>query len=310
MPPEATPKVTKVTFAVYAKQWMAHRPLKDRTRAHYQTLLDQHLVPAFGPLPVSSITSDDVRAWHTKFGNKTPTTRSHAYGLLRTILGTAASDGKISLNPCVIRGAGSTKRVHKIRPASLPELETITQEMPEQYQAMILLASWCALRFGELTELRRKDITLGEDDEVIRVERGVVRVGDGFQVTTPKSDAGNRDVAIPPHLVPLLKSHLETHVGPNANALLFPAKHGGHLAPATLYRQFHKARDAANRPDLRFHDLRHSGAVLAALTGATLAELMARLGHSTPQAAMRYQHAAHGRDKQIAAALSKIALGE
>ena len=72
----------------------------------------------------------------------------------------------------------------------MPQLETITQEMPEQYQAMILLASWCALRFGELTELRRKDITLGEDDGVIRVERGVVRVGDGFQVTTPKSDAG------------------------------------------------------------------------------------------------------------------------
>ena len=45
-----------------------------------------------------------------------------------------------------------------------------------------------------------------------------------------------------------------------------------HLAPATLYRQFYKARDAAGRPDLRFHDLRHSGAVLAAATGATLAE--------------------------------------
>ena len=68
-----------------------------------------------------------------------------------------------------------------------------------------------------------------------------------------------------------------------------PAQHGGHLAPATLYRQFYKARDGAGRSDLRFHDLRHSGAVLAAATGATLAELMARLGHSTPAAAMRYQ---------------------
>jgi hypothetical protein len=35
---------------------------------------------------------------------------------------------------------------------------------------------------------------------------------------------------------------------------------------------------------------------------------MARLGHSTPTAAMRYQHAAQGRDQAIAAALSKIAL--
>jgi integrase len=58
---------------------------------------------------------------------------------------------------------------------------------------------------------------------------------------------------------------------------------------------------------VRFHDLRHSGAVLAAITGATLAELMARLGHSSPQAAMRYQHQAEGRDKQIAALLSKLA---
>jgi integrase len=80
-----------------------------------------------------------------------------------------------------------------------------------------------------------------------------------------------------------------------------------HLAPASLNRHFYKARDAANRPDLRFHDLRHAGAVLAAHTGATLAELMARLGHSTPAAAMRYQHAAQGRDREIAALLSKLA---
>jgi hypothetical protein len=67
---------------------------------------------------------------------------------------------------------------------------------------------------------------------------------------------------------------------------------------------------AAGRPDLRLHDLRHTGATLAAVSGATLAELMARLGHSTPGAAMRYQHAAADRDKVIAAALSKLATGD
>lgn len=81
---------------------------------------------------------------------------------------------------------------------------------------------------------------------------------------------------------------------------MFPAVGGGHLATATLKRHFFKARAAAGRPDLRFHDLRHTGAVLAAATGATLAELMARLGHTTPAAAMRYQHAAQGADKRIA----------
>jgi hypothetical protein len=49
--------------------------------------------------------------------------------------------------------------------------------------------------------------------------------------------------------------------------------------------------------------------VLAAATGATLAELMGRLGHSTPQAALKYQHVAGGRDRAIAEALSRIATG-
>ena len=79
------------------------------------------------------------------------------------------------------------------------------------------------------------------------------------------------------------------------------------MAPSSLYAVYHPARAEAGREDLRFHDLRHTGAVLAAATGATLAELMARLGHSTVSAAMRYQHAAADRDKAIAEALSELA---
>ena len=310
-PPEAASRPGKLTFAAYADQWMTHRKLKERTRQHYHWLLDDHLIPEFGSRPLRSITADEVRDWFTGLGTDTPTVASHAYGLLRAIMGTAASDGKIGLNPCVIRGAANTKRKIKIRPATLPELTKLTAAMPEQYQGMILLASWCALRFGELTELRRCDVDLDADKRigVIRIDRAVVRAGEGFQVTTPKSDAGTRDVAIPPHLVPVIAEHLAAHVGPDDDALLFPAAHGGHLAPSTLYRRFYTARQAAGRPDLRFHDLRHSGAVLAASTGATIAELMARLGHSTPAAAMRYQHAAQGRDQAIAELLSKLADG-
>ena len=95
----------------------------------------------------------------------------------------------------------------------------------------------------------------------------------------------------------------------DASALLFPAAGdpNRHLAPASLYKTFYPARTAAGRPDLRWHDLRHTGAVLAAHTGATLAELMNRLGHSTPAAALRYQHAINDRDAHIANALSQLA---
>ena len=104
-----------------------------------------------------------------------------------------------------------------------------------------------------------------------------------------------------------VQGHLAAHVGANDDALLFAAQHGGHLAKSTLSRHFYAARLLAGRPDLRFHDLRHTGAVLAAATGASLAELMGRLGHGTPQAALRYQHVAQDRDQAIAELLSKLA---
>jgi integrase len=55
--------------------------------------------------------------------------------------------------------------------------------MPERYQLMILLASWCGLRFGEIAELRRSDVDL--TNGVIRVRRGVVRTADGHLVKGP-----------------------------------------------------------------------------------------------------------------------------
>ncbi|HEU5425253.1 MAG TPA: tyrosine-type recombinase/integrase [Actinocrinis sp.] len=63
-------------------------------------------------------------------------------------------------------------------------------------------------------------------------------------------------------------------------------------------------------PGFRFHDLRHTGATVAAQTGATLRELMNRIGHSTSRAAIVYQHAADGRDQKIAAALDKLIKSE
>lgn len=307
-PSEAAKRPTE-SFGTYAETWLAERDLAPRTREHYRKLLDQHLLPEFGELELSGIAADRVRSWHARMGDGTPTLRAHCYGLLRTIMGTACGDGKAPLNPCNIKGAGSAKRKVIIRPATKEELDTITAEMPERYQALIPLASWVALRFGEATELRRKDFVLDPDrgKGIVRVRRGVVRTDQGRIVRQPKTDAGVRDVSIPPHLVGVLAEHLARYVGPEPEALVFPAKGGQHLASSTLSRWYYKARASAGRSDLRFHDLRHSGGTMAAQTGATLAELMGRLGHSSPQAAMRYQHVAEGRDEQIARELSRRA---
>lgn len=297
----------RTVFGDYAETWLTDRQLKPTTRSHYRSLLDNQILPTFNKAPLKAITPALVRKWHAALPHDRPTLRAHSYGLLRAIMQTALHDGEITANPVHIRGAGNAKRVHKIRPLTLIELEVLVREMPERYRAMTLLAAWCALRFGELTELRRRDIDLTRG--VIRVRRAVTRVEGSYVIGTPKSEAGVRDVAVPPHLLPAIQEHLR-NMAAGPDALLFPAAGDPtkHLAPASLYKVFYRAREAAGRPDLRWHDLRHTGAVLAAQTGATLAELMGRLGHSTPQAALRYQHVAGGRDAEIAQALSSMAL--
>lgn len=303
------PAPAPVTLAEYGALWLAERDLAARTRDHYAQILRDHIEPTFGPLALDAIGKPAVTTWHARLAGTTgPTARAQSYGLLRTIMATAVAQDLISASPCVVRGAGSVKRARKIRPATLAELAAVVVALPARYRPMALLAAWCALRFGELAELRRSDVDLKAG--TITVARGVVRTKAHTRlVKDPKTEAGRRTVAVPPHLLPMLRDHLAVVRG--REGLLFPSASDPtkQVAHSALNKVWLRARAQAGRPDLAFHDLRHTGAVLAAQSGATLAELMARLGHSTPGAAMRYQHASADRDRLLAARLSELAAG-
>ena len=224
--------VRRVRSRWLAGRQVAGRPIKARTRDHYAQILGDHLMPSFGNRQLAAINPKDVREWYETTLIDRPTMRSHAYWLLRTIFAAAVIDEIVDANPARIVGAGRAKRVHRIRPASVEELAVLTEAMPERLRLMVALASWCALRFGETVELRRGDIDLSE--EVIRVRRAAVRTKAGYAVSTPKSEASVRDVAIPPHIIPLIESHLAKYVDTRRDSLLFPAEGGGHLQPSTL----------------------------------------------------------------------------
>lgn len=167
---------------------MRGKPLAARTSEHSRKLLDAYILPTFQTAPLRYITPDAVDHWYAVTAVGRPTTQAHAYLLLRTILGTAVDRDLITTaNPAKVRGGGSAPRVKKVRPAGIQELEVIVTAMPERYRVMVLLSSWCALRFGELTELRRGDV----DTKIglLRVRRGVVRAAGKTIVKSPKSDA-------------------------------------------------------------------------------------------------------------------------
>jgi len=291
--PNLTRKSERVSFEEYSELWLQRRELKPRTRREYEKLLVD-LQEEFGRREPQAITSERVRRWYESLDRSTPSRRAHLYALLRTVMGSAVVEELILVNPCHLRGAGKAQRARKIRPASLTELKTMTEAMPDQWRMLLQLAAWCALRFGELTELRRKDVDLAAG--VLRISRGVTWVNGESIVGVSKSEAGIRDVSIPPHLLASLGEHMEEFAEPGRDALLFTAVGSPeHLNHGTLYKAFRRARTAAGREDLRLHDMRHTGAVMAAQAGATTRELMDRLGHTTSEMAMRYQHVSDGR---------------
>lgn len=302
------PRATRITFGDYATRWLGLRhDLRPRTREDYATLLRVHLLPAFGRTFLGAIEPSQVRSWHASLAEEHPPRAAKAYRLLRTILNAAITDRHLVVNPCQLKTAGVEHSAEREIP-TVAEVEALAGAMPPRLSLLVLLAAWCGLRRGEVLGLTRGDVDLLHG--TVRVQRAVSGLADGtLYVGEPKTAAGRRTVTVPPHLLPNLEAHLEAHVGPEGDAPLFPAQNGSWLRPGSLQRHWERARRAVG-VSYHLHDLRHFGATLTAATGASTREIMARIGHASPAAALRYQHATEDRDRVIAAALSELSGGQ
>ncbi|MEO6512256.1 MAG: hypothetical protein ABIO16_14755, partial [Nocardioides sp.] len=210
---EEAARLAGQTFHDYSEAWLASRrrtdgrSLRERTRLLYGRIIGRDLLPTFGTTPLDQITSRQVRDWWQALPDDRLTGNAHAYSLLRTILGTAVESDLLPANPARVKGAGQTTRRRKVEPATVPELEAIAAGMPDPYRMAVLLAGWCALRFGEVVELRHRDVTV--DGATLRVRRAMTARDGQVWVGSPKSVAGSRDVSVPPHLREILRSHQE-----------------------------------------------------------------------------------------------------
>lgn len=165
----------------------------------------------------------------------------------------------------------------------------VAGRMPSEYRLAVSLAFWLSLRLGEVLALRRRDIDLERGAHVTHALSYTKE--DGFVDSTPKTEAGVRDIPIPGPLMGDIRAHLDEHAMPGADGLLFHSERGGFLYQGEFEKMYAKARDAAGFPGVRFHDLRHSGNTwFAQHTDATVADLQRRGGWSTPAMALHYLH--------------------
>ena len=134
---------------------------------------------------------------------------------------------------------------------------------------------------------------------MVKVRGSVAEVDGKFVEGPPKSEAGRRDVAIPERDRCPSCGRTSTSTPRRApDGRVFVGPTGAIPRRTNFQATWRKAVEAAGVPGLHFHDLRHTGNMLAA-ESASLRELMARMGHSSTRAALIYQHASRDRERAI-----------
>ena len=302
-----SPDLGRIALGEYLPKWIDQRPnLRPRTIELYHWIYRKHIEPYLSGITLNDITPGTVRAWHAKLvaGGVSSNMSAKAYRLLHAVLSTAVDDELIPRNPCRIRGAGEHHTPERPT-ATVAQVLTLASLVPARFRVLILLAAFTSLRYGELAALRRRD--LDPRCLTVTVRATLVELPNGRLIFgPPKSDAGRRVVTIPAAIRHDLRAHLRKFVSDNPEALIFTGAKGAVLRRANFQRAVNwtETVTTVGLPGFHFHDLRHTGNTLAADTGASLADLMARMGHGSTRAAMVYQHATSKRDQDIAGALS------
>lgn len=230
------------------------------------------------------------------------TAAAQAYRLLHAVCATAVADGLLTVNPCQIKGAGQVRAAERTT-ATPAEVQALAEAMPAHLRAAVVLAAWSGLRRGELFGLARRHVDL--DAGSVRVERAASRQP-GQRFAPTKTAGSVRTVYLPGFVVDVLRDHLAAHVGASPDALLFGSVNNNPVAAGTVDKHYRRARALIGRPELHWHDLRHTGATLAYQAGANVRDVQRRLGHTTTRAAMIYAHTADDSDKLLAARLDAM----
>jgi integrase len=293
--------VSAENFGTYARTWVDERrsskgaPLAPTTRNEYLRQLDKGL-SVFAKDHLPAITMARVRTWHHDRAKAGATTAAREAALLRAIMNDAVRDKIITDNP-VPKALTRSSTGQKHRPPTDAELATILDTIGPRFRVAVAIAALGGLRIGEWKALRRSDLVRQADGRyAVTIERQAQYVAGEWHVGPPKSAAGIRIWVAPDHLSQMIDDHLQ-NVGPFPGSLLFaPTSGADFIHDSTFRTPWDKARDAAGvRGIVREHDLRGYALTAIMVAGATLKETMAFGGHSTPAAALVYQHAARER---------------
>ncbi|WP_197382658.1 tyrosine-type recombinase/integrase [Mycolicibacterium mengxianglii] len=290
------PAAGRVKLGQYANEWLESKHnLKPSTRARYQVVLDT-TIAKHSDVALGDITRQLVREWVADLSaERSPATVHKAIGVLRQVLAMAVADNRLVLNPVDGVELPSVAAIEQ-RFLTLEQLHMLA-DAAGPHRPLVYVLGTCGLRFGEVAELRWRDLDLKKRQ--IRVARSVALVDNKFVIGTPKAGKG-RTVSLPAFVADLLLPRN----GSAADDLVFPDSEGGHMRGSNVRRRWwsqavaeahlyprKQGADSAVIYDFKIHELRHTAASLAIQAGANIKSLQNMLGHENAALTLdRYGH--------------------
>jgi integrase len=275
------PERAKVGFAKFAGEWLASTVhLKPSTQVSYELLLRLHILPWFGKAALGRIQRNHVQQWISELiaQGVGPGTVRNAYRVLARILQEAENDRMIARNPARrIPLPKSAKE--EMRFLSADEIRSLADAIDPRFRALILMAGFTGLRWGELVGLRVEHLDLLRG--TVDVRQALTEAGSGVIRIVPTKTGQHRTVPLPLFLCKLLTDQLKNCPGPDG--LVFSSTEGDVLRRNNFYtRHFKPAlRHAGLDEQVRFHDLRHSAASIAIAMNANVKQVQQMLGHAS-----------------------------
>jgi integrase len=277
---------TGVTFAHAAAEWLRYiefdRARKPSTLAGYRSLVRSQLLPAFGPMPLESITTAEIERWLGSV-RRTANTRRLAVVMLHGIFQRAKKVWGLPANPVAEVEKPPVKRSGDIEVFSPEEvLALVRAAESEQDAAIFLTAAFTGLRRGELLALRWRDVDFA--GSVIRVRASYAQ----GHLTTPKSGKV-RSVPMAPDVATALAKLGQRELFTGDDDLVFIGQAGSYVDGSALRRRYAAALDRAGLRRLRFHDLRHTFGTRM-IAKADIRRVQEWMGHANIETTMQYLH--------------------
>lgn len=304
-PPVSMSRDTATTVDLYFERWILQKDaLTDRVILDHKSKWRRLVSPELGHIKMRRVNQSMIEDWYQTLNKATPKGTNDTYDLVKQVFAGAVTNDVIKVSPVAPRKKiqSAPRDVVILKPSEIAELARI---MGGKFSAAILISSWMGLRCGELRALRRQDVDL-ETMRISVTKALTMNASNEIIVKAPKSRAGIRTVPIPPNIAQAIRDHLELYVGALPTDLLWSHSDGGYIPEGSLTKPFRRARKVIGRPDMHWHDMRHTAGMLATEALVYLDDVKQYLGHSTYEAALRYQHASRASKVESGAKIAAL----